>query len=232
MGRLLTNRIPEDAPSHGACSQCGETRPSDAFYWYRTGRRNPWCKQCYSAQAKTKAATGIYKKRPDTIPCGGCMKPIETTIKNPTQRFCKPCTAARRSYQIKLRNAVLKATRSVRMNAEGRTCPHCAGPVVGRSNKAYCSETCNQAAHNATKKATWKTGERQERVSRAYIIARDRSRCHLCRKKCDPSEIHLDHLIPLSRGGTHDAANVRVACADCNLSKRADARNDQLMLVG
>ena len=117
---------------------------------------------------------------------------------------------------------------------EGRICPTCgdALPISKRANAAYCSTACEQAAHNATRKASWKTGERQERVSRAYIIARDSGRCHLCRKKCSPAEIHLDHLIPLSRGGTHEAANVRVACAACNLSKRADARNDQLLLVG
>lgn len=30
---------------------------------------------------------------------------------------------------------------------------------------------------------------------------------------------HIDHVIPLSRGGTHWPANLRPACADCNLRK-------------
>jgi 5-methylcytosine-specific restriction endonuclease McrA len=71
-----------------------------------------------------------------------------------------------------------------------------------------------------------------EHVSRAYIITRDGSRCHICGKKCRSSEIHLDHLVPISRGGTHTAANLRVACAHCNLSRGAGRIPAQLLLVG
>jgi 5-methylcytosine-specific restriction endonuclease McrA len=78
-----------------------------------------------------------------------------------------------------------------------------------------------QAAHNATRKASWKVGSRQDRVSRAAIIERDGSMCHICGKKCEASEIHLDHVVPLAKGGTHDAENLRVACAKCNLEKGA-----------
>lgn len=60
---------------------------------------------------------------------------------------------------------------------------------------------------------------RAESVSRRAIIARDESKCYLCGKLCEESEIHLDHVVPLSRGGEHSARNIRVACAPCNLSK-------------
>lgn len=30
---------------------------------------------------------------------------------------------------------------------------------------------------------------------------------------------HIDHRIPLSRGGAHDPSNIVLACASCNLSK-------------
>lgn len=42
--------------------------------------------------------------------------------------------------------------------------------------------------------------------------------CAYCRSK--PYE-HLDHAIPISRGGTNWPANLRPACANCNLSKHA-----------
>lgn len=32
---------------------------------------------------------------------------------------------------------------------------------------------------------------------------------------------HLDHLIPLARGGTHNPDNLRIACPTCNMSKGA-----------
>ena len=78
-----------------------------------------------------------------------------------------------------------------------------------------------EAAHNATRKASWKIGERQERVSRAEIIERDEATCHVCGKKCEPDEIHLDHVVALANGGTHDPENIKVACAPCNLSKNS-----------
>lgn len=58
-----------------------------------------------------------------------------------------------------------------------------------------------------------------EKVRRSHIIERDNSTCYLCGKLCGPKEIHLDHVVPLSRGGHHSAANLRVSCPHCNLSK-------------
>ena len=39
--------------------------------------------------------------------------------------------------------------------------------------------------------------------------------CAYCGKKSQ----HLDHIIPLSKGGLHDITNVTGACKPCNLSK-------------
>lgn len=59
-----------------------------------------------------------------------------------------------------------------------------------------------------------------EDVSREEIIERDGLVCYLCeRVDLKLSEIHLDHVIPLSRGGDHTRENLRVSCADCNIEK-------------
>lgn len=58
------------------------------------------------------------------------------------------------------------------------------------------------------------------RVDRHEIILRDKSTCWICGQKCEPHEIHLDHVIPLSKGGEHSPENVRVAHDRCNLAKR------------
>jgi len=42
----------------------------------------------------------------------------------------------------------------------------------------------------------------------------------------------LDHLIPLSLGGSHTYENVKCACLRCNCKKSSDAANDQLLLIG
>lgn len=42
-----------------------------------------------------------------------------------------------------------------------------------------------------------------------------------------PNRGNVDHILPLSRGGTHDPANLRLVCESTNLSRKADARNER-----
>lgn len=65
-----------------------------------------------------------------------------------------------------------------------------------------------------------KAGATAGRVDRREIILRDQSICHICGTKCEPHEIHLDHVIPLAKGGAHSPENVKVAHARCNLDKK------------
>lgn len=51
----------------------------------------------------------------------------------------------------------------------------------------------------------------------ALLVAHD-YRCAYCGV---PGGTHMDHVVPLSRGGENTAANVAPACRACNLSKRA-----------
>ena len=55
--------------------------------------------------------------------------------------------------------------------------------------------------------------------TRDEIIARDRSTCYLCGQVVASDNIHLDHVVPLTRGGAHQRENVRVTCKPCNLRK-------------
>lgn len=60
-----------------------------------------------------------------------------------------------------------------------------------------------------------------EPVSREAVWERDKGICHVCHQICDPSRWHLDHIIPLSRGGEHSMANTAVSHVECNLRKGA-----------
>ncbi len=61
---------------------------------------------------------------------------------------------------------------------------------------------------------------RQEvKFSRANIYLRDQNRCQYCGKKFSSSELSLDHVIPISRGGKSTWENVVCACLPCNVSK-------------
>jgi Ca2+/Na+ antiporter len=48
------------------------------------------------------------------------------------------------------------------------------------------------------------------------VWARDRGRCVLCGSK---QQLHYDHDIPFSKGGSNTEQNIRILCQDCNLRK-------------
>lgn len=60
---------------------------------------------------------------------------------------------------------------------------------------------------------------RIEHIDRDVVFVRDRGICYLCGKSVDPSDWHLDHVIPLSKGGDHLYENVKVTHPLCNLKK-------------
>lgn len=87
---------------------------------------------------------------------------------------------------------------------------------------AYRKARENQrSANQAQRRRAQKIGTTVEEFTREQIIERDKSTCHICGKVCALNEIHIDHIVPLSRGGTHTVDNVAVACAPCNLRKGA-----------
>ena len=53
----------------------------------------------------------------------------------------------------------------------------------------------------------------------AWAKAQDK-RCFYCDGLCD-SSYHIDHIVPLSKGGEHKESNLVIACAPCNLAKGA-----------
>ena len=59
-------------------------------------------------------------------------------------------------------------------------------------------------------------------------------RCYLC--DCDWDALpaghkHIDHVVPISLGGTNWPANLRPACETCNLSKNAKPLDKYLALL-
>jgi 5-methylcytosine-specific restriction endonuclease McrA len=61
---------------------------------------------------------------------------------------------------------------------------------------------------------------RQEvKFSRHNIYLRDGNRCQYCGHRFSSSELSLDHVIPLSRGGSSSWENVVCACLSCNVKK-------------
>ncbi len=47
-----------------------------------------------------------------------------------------------------------------------------------------------------------------------------RGRCHYCGGTFSPSELTMDHLVPIIRGGKSTRGNVVPACKECNSRKK------------
>lgn len=60
--------------------------------------------------------------------------------------------------------------------------------------------------------------------TRAAVLAKTSGRCVYCSieltvRPNQPNSFHADHVLPVTRGGADDIANLVPSCADCNLRK-------------
>lgn len=44
--------------------------------------------------------------------------------------------------------------------------------------------------------------------------------CHYCKKRFHPSELTMDHVVPIVRGGFSKKSNIVTCCKDCNNKKK------------
>lgn len=89
-----------------------------------------------------------------------------------------------------------------------------------KANRKYSKANPDKMADKQhRRRATLAAAPQVERVDRKAIIKRDRQACYMCHRQLTLREVTLDHVIPLSRGGSHIASNLRVACDHCNFAK-------------
>lgn len=79
------------------------------------------------------------------------------------------------------------------------------------------------AEHNARRR---RAGIFVAPIDFAAVFAKTEGRCHLCRQPVDltvpwPNALSrsIDHLTPISKGGTHEPANVALAHLGCNMKR-------------
>lgn len=198
--------------------------------------------------------TRLYDKgkpRQHTIICQQCGR--EATVTKRTARYCSHTCWYEASHashcQIELswnpllatpRVAPVVAPRPLRRRWFGACCPMCATWfVTDNPRHHHCSPRCGRRADKDKRRAL----ERKAfvaPVNRMQVYERDHWTCQLCCKPVMRDEVvphpqapTLDHIIPLSRGGTHEPANVQLAHFRCN-SIKSDGNlvgGEQLALI-
>ena len=65
-----------------------------------------------------------------------------------------------------------------------------------------------------------KAKARELRNSQWWKRKRSSGVCHYCGRQFKPSELTMDHIVPIARGGRSSKGNVVPACKECNDKKK------------
>jgi 5-methylcytosine-specific restriction endonuclease McrA len=55
---------------------------------------------------------------------------------------------------------------------------------------------------------------------RKYVYQRDNYQCQSCGKKAQETQLNIDHIISLAKGGSNDISNLQTLCSICNQRKK------------
>lgn len=228
------------------CTSCGE-RKAIADFHQSKGRPNSTCKSCHherwgkhitpSRQREIDAAAERARQRADRlISCPACDRTTRDAEWPRCPSGCrrKTCCAPRRGH------------RAIEIAATGlRTCPRCntAKPLNmftadrrrpgGRGS--YCAEcfrTIVKISRHSSKDARKHMSTR--RAARIAMLddgtltsgviealLNNATSCPYCRVALTADSKSIDHLDPISRGGSHSISNVTVCCRACNTKKNS-----------
>lgn len=206
------------------CSGCKEAKPAtlEFFYRHKADKLQSWCKACHSrARAErhknpgrvapprpTKGITGLPK---------ACVKCGE--FKPDTPEFFGP---ARKSLRADCRACERERHRKRQERVRAQRTPDEKEQVRQRQKeyaaKNFVALRANSHRHRALRRAvpgSWTGHDIRD------LFIRQKSCCLYCgiRLGWRGAKWHIDHFVPISRGGSNFPENLVLACAFCNLSK-------------
>lgn len=123
-------------------------------------------------------------------------------------------------------------------------CVTCRIPFVDTTTAQTCSVMCAAAKKRHDRREHDQIRQAREmnafitRVNRFDIYERDKWKCQICGRKVAKTSVYpdlmspsLDHIIPLSKGGSHEPANVRLSHFLCNAKRGNRGHTEQLALI-
>lgn len=212
------------------CQHCGN------LFWKPDAFRKKYCsKECQMAARHDEAMERRLKMPPPPAPtiywreCLWCGERFETPYMN--KLYCSSECGYEGSKRLQ--------RSQWRTEYQPRTfiCKEC-GCVVetecGHTNSEFCSAECSEKYHARAYKI-----RRQKQMNAAYrssvsfkrIYERDQGICQICGLPVpydkSPDKLWaatIDHIIPLSRGGTHEPKNCQLSHRLCNSIKLTEAQ--------
>lgn len=172
------------------------------------------CGVCFELKAWRKDGRG------DCYQCGNARR-REAYKKNPEKAKAR-AVAYGREHSFKKRLYMAK------YYADNRDCIMAKSRIYYEKNRdiVIARSAIWTSSHPEVRKAVKQRRRAREASANGFfttaewraIIAKQKSRCALCGMKC---KLTVDHIIPLSRGGSNYAFNLQGLCGCCNASKQA-----------
>lgn len=217
------------------CPDCGQTQDESAHYKDKqnaTGRQAR-CKACTKRRAaryyrdRTGCTKGYKTNGPaPTAQCPACGQ--QFTQDHNLSTYCSRACANRASGRRRPRRSARRGTQTTIA-----ACTICgAGYVQEHPGTRTCSPACSNqltSLRNSDKshhRRTLMHGTTYVPINKQEIYERDTWTCGLCGNPIpqtahypDPMSASLDHITPISVGGSHTPDNVQAAHLTCNIRK-------------
>jgi 5-methylcytosine-specific restriction endonuclease McrA len=220
------------------CTKCGEWKPATTEYFlfrkdYNKLRND--CRECNRANCKARYQAKFTEDRvarikwqldnPDLKRCAKCgvAKPATTehfrTRKSSKDGLRGECIVCTNIIQKRWRDANPNKCREWReANVERvRECTREYRRKRRKDNPERYREIYSACAHNRRARKLQNGGTHTAADIRAQYD-NQRGKCWWCGKKVGKT-YHVDHRIPLARGGSNAPENIVIACPSCNHSK-------------
>lgn len=158
--------------------------------------------------------------------CLKCTNKFKPTGLN--QKYCLVCSKINEKEKDK------KYKKQWRMHnpykSKGIThfqCLYCKKPTtkIGNAKKRFCSKSCMRIKNREIFFEKFGFTKKRNKIQkplkkRFFILQRDRFTCQYCGVKAQDTPLHIDHIIPKSKGGTNSLNNLITSCINCNLGKK------------
>lgn len=179
-----------------------------------------------------------HGKRKEKITCPHCYKKTHTKERDRKQAQHE---RAEREAHIRAQRKAEQLSRQLEKRLAIHVCKNCGAEyckeVTGYNSNTYCSKRCQQRWHerikNDNRMHMMLKREHDTDITLERLYQRDGGVCYICGNVCDWSDItekngtliagknypSIDHVKPVSKGGTHTWNNIKLACRHCNSLK-------------
>jgi 5-methylcytosine-specific restriction endonuclease McrA len=193
--------------NHKACTSCGQTQSLDAFSEDKSRKDalRSECRFCHNARNKIYRQANLKNYKAYNKAWQQANREKSAASKKAWYQANKEKSAANQKAYRKANPEKVKAYRKANFES------------IASRTKAYQQANPEIFAVNWQKRRVQKLNNGVFIVSAKELKKLYSNPCAYCGA---PSQ-HIDHIIPVSRGGTHSVGNLVGACAACNMSKGA-----------